>query len=321
MKFYSGLTALISLSLIASCKGPADIPDVNIDPEPDITISETVTVKSTSHFFPKETIIKATIAPKTGMRAFSSKILLLSESGKVFATDTAFPQLQLINAGPFSDITGFYLSDNSSGFLALDQDGTVSAFLDRSDSRFGSLEITGLGTDVELCESQLRAPGRMTLKSDGMVKRWETSSPEGAEALEFKALIGSDDTSDEASDEVCGRGQDFSLSITDPFPTMMAEKTPEDISAQLENSYNFKAGLYNGKMVLSHQGASKSVTIEEGLSIAGLKSPEWVFTTSQPLGNTFNQGLTLVRGDGENRIVMIANDYLAKAVFEGFNSP
>ncbi len=293
----------LTLALIG-CKDKSEPVEVNINPEPDVKISSSVDVKATSHLFPKEQIIKATIAPKSGMRAFSSKILLLSDSGKLYATDTAFPQLELIHAGPITDISGFYLSDNISGFLAQEAENKISAYLDTDAGKFDVIPLEGLPSGVGFCEDMIKRPGLITLSLPDSKTTFSLSFKE--ERLTLSAVEDGQD---------CGKARQFALTKQEGGTSLLAEKTAAQIAEQLAGSKIYETFILSSGLAVQHGQTAKGVKVIDGLSIDGLSTSQWTYSTSQPLGNTFNAGVTLIRGDDENRIVMIANDYLARTVF------
>ncbi len=303
MKITHILIPALALALIG-CKDKAAPIEVNINPEPDVKITGTVDVKATTHIFPKEQIVKATIAPKSGMRAFSSKILLLSDTGKLYATDTAFPQLELIHAGPITDISGFYLADNSSGFLAREAENTMTAYLDMGSGKFEKIALDGLPADVGFCEDRIKRPGQITLSLPDSTTSFDVSFAENT--LSFTP----------ANDgQFCGKGREFVLSDQERGTSFLTEKTAIQVSEQVAASEIYKTFILSSGLATQHDQTAKGIKVVDGLSIDGLATSQWIYSTSQPLGNTFNAGVTLIRGDDQNRIVMIANDYLAKTVF------
>jgi len=300
------ISALITTFAIAvsGCKDKADPVEININPEPDVKVTGSIDVKATSHVFPKDQIIKASVAPKAGMRAFSSKLLLLSESGKLYATDTAFPQVELINAGPVTDISGFYLPDNSSGFLAREGENTVTAYLDSESGKFEQIKLEGLPADIGFCEDMINRPGQITLSLPDRKSSFDLTFSDGTLSL----------TPAKEAQE-CGKGLQFALSNQENGTSMLAEKTAEQVTEQLQNSQLYRGYILSSGLAFQNGVEATGVKVVDGLSIDGLATSQWIYTTSQPLGNTFNSGVTLIRGDDQNRIIMVANDYLAKTVF------
>jgi len=293
-------TALILLG----CKDKSDPVEININPEPDVKVTGSVDVKATTHLFPKEKIIKASIAPKAGMRAFSSKILLLSDTGKLYATDTAFPQLELIHAGPVSDISGFYLTDNSSGFLAREAENTVTAYLDTDSGKFDKVALDGLPSGVSFCEDRIKRPGQITL-----------SLPDSKTSFDIAFADGTLTLSPNVDGQDCGIGRQFALPKQEGATSLLAEKSAQQITDQLKDSDVYKLFILSSGLAIQNNNQATGIKVVDGLSIDGLATSQWLYSSSQPLGNTFNSGVTLLRGDDQNRIVMIANDYLARTAF------
>lgn len=300
------------------CQDPEIITDVNINP--DIALSNTgvktdnplamVDVRATTHLFPRETIIAATIAPKSGMRTFSSQILLLSDTGKIYGSTTAFPQLELITAGPYTAISGFYLEDNRSGFFARDDEG-LTAFIDGGEKGFEEIGLSTLQPNLKFCEATLHAPGQtiMATETDSIPFFLSQDTENGQNTL---TLIGNKTNEKEIS---CGQGRHFILPAFATTNASMEEKSAEQITDQIASSETVSTEVTKQGLVLTLGDQRRVIKIVDGLSIDGIESPEWIYTTSQPLGNTFNSGVTLIRGDGSNRIVMVANDYLGRTVF------
>jgi len=304
-------TTLFAALFLLSCgdKAPSSDDPVNIEAK------ETVSVKATSHKFPKETIIKASIAPKSGMNAFSSHILLLSDSGKVYTTNTAFGRVELVHAGPATDISGFQIDASSPGFLVKMQDGTLEAYSESASDSFEKISSVKTLESLTFCESQYKFPGQTSF-ADG--KRLKNASI----SLENSGTLTLSDTDSDSSDLSCDNGRLFSVDTAPVSGAFLGERPQEEILQGLKTANRFEIAMSDTGLVMKHEGSAKKIEIEAGLSIGGIENPQWVFTTSQPLGNTFNHGVTLVRGDGDNRIVMIANDYLAKTVFaDAFTPP
>lgn len=291
--------------------------DININPEvertktskPDVAPAEAVNVKATTHIYPKELMIAASVAPKSGMRAFSSKILLLSESGKVYSATTAFPQLELAHDGPFTEISGFYLSDNRSGFFAVGNK-ELEAFIENESGGFEPQALLGIEAANSLCEDVVKTPGQITLSEAGALTRYDITV-EGSE-LNLVATDGADLT--------CGSGQTFLLAHAQPKAGMLENKTKADVADIIANSPVVSMSLNPG-LLLEMTDERRAINIIDGLSIDGIANPQWIYSTSQALGNTFNQGVTLVRGDDANRVVMISNEYLGKTVFGAMSAP
>ena len=312
------ITLSLAGLLLLACQDKEIITDVNINPEIERpqtgkNIDEnlpSVDVRATTHLFPKETIIAATVAPKTGMRTFSSQILLLSESGKVYSTTTAFPRLELIHEGPFDELSGFYLLDGRSGFLAKSGDN-IEAFLDGDPAGFKKVEFETSKSVLDFCQASLALPGQTVMKSDegNMVYFLSQNAGDEDERLYME------DNGSAGKNNACGQGSEFLLPAFTVASASMDEKTADQIREQITSGEIVSTEITSQGLVLSLEDKGLSVNVVDGLSIDGISTPEWVFTTSQPLGNTFNNGVTLIRGDGNNRIVMIANDYLGKTVF------
>lgn len=299
-----------------ACQEKEIVTDVNINPDvkraqPEKAGDENlpiVDVKATTHLFPKEKIVSATIAPKTGMQTFSSQILLLSDTGKVYGTTTAFPQLELISEGPFSDISGFYLDNGQSGFLAKTESG-LTAFLDGGADGFENIKFEAFAYDVTFCEATLNSPGQTVLNSEkGKTIYFLVQDTENG-TLMMEDNVGT------GKDQHCGQGLEFILPAFTTAPASMDAKSAEQIKEQITSGERVSTEITSHGLVVALEDDRIGINVIDGLSIDGITSPQWVFTTSQPLGNTFNSGVTLIRGDDSNRIVMIANDYLGKTVF------
>jgi len=101
------------------------------------------------------------------------------------------------------------------------------------------------------------------------------------------------------------------------------EKKSFDPTSVFEDDYqepglsSFELGISSKGLAISQDNETIGLKIDSGLSIKGVDKPEWIYASNAALGNTFNSGVTLIRGDSNARIIMIANDYLTRKAFEG----
>jgi len=238
-------------------------------------------VRATWELNPPKKMVRAAVAPKQGFAASMGHILMLSEAGEIYSTNTGFGTFTKISDGPYSDIIGLDRGENPSEFLALSEDGKVSLFTEISDTGFSSQALNLATPAIQaFCQSLTVSSGTVEMLGDNNSSFTITANSEAVTAVK--------------SGISCKDG--------------INARSPQYYYLQ-KGTGLFQSG--DNIFVESEFGAN-SLKVTAGFSIAGLDSSDWVFTTSAPMGNTFTGGLTLISDDQSNRITMISNDYLLK---------
>lgn len=310
------ITSILSGLLLAACGNSSDTAEtpapnatIPVDTKP-IASSDTVNVAivPTSQLDTPERIIAASIAPEPGISAWSSHILLLGQSGQLFAGNTGFGKVQKLADGPYKDVLGLSMGFEPPVFLTRTEYGTVTAFQDSGEDGFKAIEINNpeelYGT---FCGSYPVTPDVFALVIDDTIETVLYSVDETGLSLKSGGA---------APDQSLDCKTQFSL---ETFSAATADK-PFDPSSVFDDDYQdnsrsqYQLSLSDG--VLSYNKGDKRVSlkVEHGLSLMGMENPAWIYATSSPLGNTFNKGALLLGSSTENRVVMVSMEYLLKQV-------
>jgi len=302
--------------LAAGCKPSEELAAPVLDENTPI-----IRLVATSELNPPEKITKASVSPKPGFASWTGQILLLTDQGKVLSTNTGFSGFVSVHDGPFKDILGLSQGESPSIFLALDETGVVKAFK----------ENEGVGFDpfpISMNELSVTSFCFMEAPSD---KEIYVNTPSGHSKHSFliknDALIeiGAGESIYDNQSITCGidkRIETYALSdsrrlnsITDQINPLIIDNVSNfaAISSENETAILFRSSN-KPELIINHKNELSKIAIDAGLSIAGIENPEWVYSTSESMGNTFQKGLTLIGDQDSNRIVMIANDYLLDTV-------
>ncbi len=242
-----------------------------------------LTVRATWELKPPKKMVRAGVAPKQGFAASMGHILMVSEDGEIYTSNTGFGTFTKLSDGPFVDVMGLDRGENPSEFLALRGDGKVSLFTEISDSGFSSQELNITPSNIKgFCQSA-------DVPTDNLILLDTSDSS-------YTLTVSKDTISTEKKSMSCGDASD--------------PKSADYYYLQKDLGI-FRSG--NGVFTEGATGAN-ALKVTNGFSIAGLDNSDWVFSTSAPMGNTFTGGMTLISDADSNRIIMIANDYLLKRI-------
>jgi len=274
--------------------------------EPELDALREVSVQATSQFFPSENIVKVSLAPEIGLGAWTSPILLLSESGKLYSTNTASEQVVDINDGPFSDILGLSRGFDPAMILAANEAGNIVTLMEDDDKTFQPIAVDSADiTAFSFCATSPATPDTFIVVDKDGSRMLNYSVSNNAIKIEDRNV----------TDRECPAN--FVLTKQKP----KTDAKPFDPKSVFEDEYtgenydSYELSLSPRGILLSDGEETVSIKIEAGLSIRGISNPAWVFSSNAPLGNTFNGGVTLIKSKDDKRIVIIANDYLIDQAF------
>lgn len=306
-------STIITALCLAACGGESDDND-NKPAESSATATETtekadssqdiVALVPTSFLTPPENIIRASISPKPGLQTFGSKILLLSESGKLYAGGTGFAPVEELLEGPFRDVQGLSLGFEPAAFLTLTDTGELKAYQENDQGVFKSVP---LNTPEELtgnfCGTFPATPDLFVMEVGGVPTRILYQMEAGALSLSLGEALDNPDLDCQSVYEL----QSFEETTQDK---------PFDPSSVFDDDYadtrytSYELALENGQLTHIQDKKTTVFSIESGLSMEGLAKVDWFYATNTPLGNTFSKGAVLMGNRSENRVIMISMEYL-----------
>ena len=275
-------------------------------------------IKATSQILPPEKIIKVSIAPKPGFAASLGQILLLGESGDIYASNTGFGGVNKVAAGNYSDILGLSRGESPSIFLALNPNGDIKPFIENTQEGFDPISLSAGDLKVDsFCQMEIPSDESVFLIVDGRLQKLNYRIS-GRSAIELTKT----DTPNISNIASCYVSQNDAIytSNTAGLLSITGDKNEvfsKDVSSAV--SLNADLSLIQTKEanLFAQQGdKNTSLKITAGFSIPGIKKANWLYVTNASMGNTFSGGLTLVGDKADDHIVMISNEYLVKTIAE-----
>jgi len=258
-------------------------------------------VSATSELRPPEPIIDATIIPKPGFAAWTGHLLLLTTSGKIYATNTGFGEMKNISNGSYTDIIGIPNGELPGIILAIDEAQQLEGFIENETGGFNNLNFDKFtGELAGFCDQESLDSSHFYGIVNGAIQKIAVDLKENELSLTDSGELF------EKNIQSCHLNNDNSWSLIRNNEDIFAKTS---IVSPQHGAIDIKVsdqGLFAGI-----ENVDYKVEIKSGLSIMGIEKPIWVYSTSENLGNTFSQGLTMVIGSGSDRIVLISNDYLA----------
>jgi len=308
------LTLSAAILALYGCKNSKD--DAVAAPQ---EASSTVSLTATSDIEPPVKIIKASVSPKS-FASWLGHIILLGEDGSIRTTNTGFGAFTILAPAGFKDIQGSAQGDEASIVLALTEDGSLAAFREDSDDSFAALPITETHSGyASFCHDETPRLDHVYVRDlENQLVRLDFK----VTATESLAVTRGDVIADDTL--LCAVNQNGELTYIDGS-RFFHKQSGEDFSKADRRAFNSFSPISSSEFpvaLVTQTGTVgvfvvddytvKALSIEAGLSINGIENPEWIWSTSAPMGNTFTKGLTLVADKESNRIVMISNEYILR---------
>ena len=177
------------ISVLAACsdtKNPSENNNGTSTPKTDTSEKPlALNIITTSEINTPEPVVKATIAPKLGLQAWSSHLLLLSDTGKVYSGSTAFGRSEKISDGPYSDVIGLARGFDPAMFLALTNDGKLKAYRENEESGFSQVPLS-LSQELRgtFCNTYEVTPDTFAMNRNGKVQLISYEVENGVISLE-----------------------------------------------------------------------------------------------------------------------------------------
>lgn len=270
-------------------------------------------------------MIDAAFVPNP-IASWASQIVLLSKDGDIWRTNTDGEAPLLISKGAYQDILGLTRQNGAGVFLAAQEDGRASAFVERDDiGNFKPMTVSQGPFGIKaFCNGSGETAAFINM--DGQISHLKST-------LNLEVAIELDNA----------------ILPAPPMPVFACTlNRVGDIFAIAEKdknifTYRFKDGnwsLYEGdirtrnliwvqaegvdmalgvvpdenSVSLLSGGSVHRMTIEDGLSIRGLEGTSFVSGTDAKMGSAYNEGVILYGDDNDNRIVMLSLDYLGRVL-------
>ncbi len=265
------ITAITLTMVLTSCSR-----DATIEPE-DLPVIDLV---ATHDFETQVPIARLTFAPNSAA-PWLGRVILLSENGKLYSTDIEGRAPKPVGNSHYIDVFGLTRDTAPGVFLAINQEYGIEAFIEADDEgNFSPMIYVG-----ETISATMFCP--------------DTSSEGHAVIIvtpEYKRI-------------------DLGFEINDGGITQLINNrnagTYDEAACRGSASYPFHIKDKNILMLdPMNQGGGYLININDGLSIRGLKSANFIATTRANFGGTYTGGLVAM-GDGEQqRLVFISVDYI-----------
>lgn len=243
-----------------------------------------ITVNSTSEISAPAPIILATFVPNS-VASWLGHIIMIDEDGNLHRSTTD-SQTHLVEKGNFTSAIGLGRIKKPGVFLAVNKKGTLKAFIEAdNEGNFKPLPVS-IDDNTRLtvfCQNSTPSPNSM----------WAVSS--GGDVTEYNVLI--TDNASVAIEPKETRGQKEAC-------TPLTYDEDQSIGVDIKSRY----------LTIETKGQTKTVSITNGLSIAGISNPAYASATTANMGSVFRDGVVLINEKNSGRIVLIARDYFKDAV-------
>ena len=242
-----------------------------------------INVRATSDLQAPDTIIGATFVPNS-VASWFGHIIMIDEKGRLHRSTTD-SEVRLVDSGKYKSVLGLARIKQAGVFLAITQKGVLKAFIEADDE--GNFK----GLPISIGDGQ-----RLTAFCDSEVPNTDT----------ILAL------------DKSGKVQSFNINITDNASVNLDAQGPTGASDCTAPMFNSEDSLDmmddSDHMAINMEDKTMTVSITNGLSISGIKSPSVTTVTTANMGSVFNNGLVLVAEKGTGRIVLISRDYFIEAL-------
>ena len=246
--------------------------------------SADIVVRATSELNAPAPIVKATFVPNS-VATWLGHIIMIDTDGNLHRATTD-SQVNLIDKGDYSSVIGLARIKQPGVFLAITKAGSLKAYIESDDDgNFKALPVSiNDGTRLtEFCQSTLPHEDVIwAINNNDMVTSYKIDVTDNASV----AIASLDDTAKTKACAPLTYDGEESLTIADDAPHLTAQVNAE----------------------------TKSVSITNGLSIAGISNPAYVGATSVNMGSVFRDGVILTTEKDSGRIVLIARDYFVEAL-------
>lgn len=277
-RFYILLGAILALSACQS-EGGKKKSQANI-PAADIV------VRATSELNAPTSIIATTFVPNS-VASWLGHIIMIDKNGNLHRS-TSDSQVSLIDKGDYSSVIGLARIKQPGVFLAVTESGSLKAFIESDDEgNFKALPISIKdGTRLsEFCQNSTPSGDKIWAVNDKNITAGFKVSVTDNASIAIEPI------------EADIKSASCAPLIYDSDNTLSLDKASPHLSALID-------------------GETKTVSITNGLSIAGITNPAHIGATTANMGSVFRDGVILASDEDSGRIVLIARDYFVDTLSE-----
>lgn len=300
----------------------------------DIASLPVLSLRVTSDISTPETMVKVGFIPKAVKTEGANftlnlpgQIVTLADTGSLWITTTEGEEPILISVGPYFDFHPVPQNNGDSLIIAVKEDGAVSAFIQPSGSeRFEYLPVSSNEASIKrFCAGH--SPGAMHLVTrGGQLRDFTVNFAKNNQVAEVIANNRLKATGNVLS---CYTHQDGTVYAE------MREKTSavwKHISGekskfveQVTNMSNITplrddifAGLdtETGTPLMTLKTGHHRASIEDGLSIQGLETADFLAYTPASMGTVYSDGLFVLSDPDENRLVLMSAGFVNRVIEE-----
>ncbi len=243
-----------------------------------------IVVRATSELTAPSPIIQATFVPNS-VASWLGHIIMIDTGGNLHRATTD-SQVYLIDKGDYRSVIGLARIKQPGVFLAITKTGSLKAYIEADDDgNFKALPVS-INDKTRLthfCQSALPHQDVISaMSSDGIVTSYKIDVTDNASV----AIAAIDDNVKTKACAPLTYDKEDRISLADNAPHLSAIVSTEP----------------------------KTVSISNGLSIAGISNPAYVGATTVNMGSVFRNGVILTTDKDSGRIVLIARDYFVETL-------
>jgi len=317
---YSRFYKLIAFTATVMCSGCGDTQKsemITVPPDSDYQISVTSDLETSDR-------VKAVTFVPNSAASWLGAVVLLTEDGALYRTNGQSSKPVKISDGPYKDVFGFARQAQPGVFLALENNGSLDAFIEIDDAgNFDPIPLSFGGSPIaQFCTDSIPKDTNLWAITETSTKKLAVTIQENkaVELIENDIITLPKGTQPVAcatntSDEV--------WVLTDKGLFKHAEQnwqqSPYPASAQNlvvlpGNDVLLSSQSPYAHILLTDERNTQAISLSDGLSIRGIDAVSYVTVTNANLGSTFSDGV-LIAVDGENqRLVMVARDYFLSEI-------
>lgn len=305
----------LALAFLVACSSEPSIKTVPVED------MDVFSIRATGNISTPAIMTDVAYVPNN-VASWMSQIILLSEDGDIWQTTSDGDTPRRVSKGDYQDIRGLRRDNEPGIFLAAQPDGRVSAFIEREDiGNYKPMTISQGSFGVkQFCDGSDNRIWVLDMENNLRRLALETSADMALE-LASNAPITPPNTAlscttgaDEAVHVVMQKNETVRTRVykDGDWELDQAELNSPTLTLLPLETTDLRLGLdaLTSTPLIVHNGVSKRLLIDDGLSIRGLSKASFVHGTDHAMGSAYNEGLILF-GDAENgRVVLLSLDFM-----------
>lgn len=300
----------------------------------DIAALPVLPLRVTSDIITPETMTKAGFIPKAVQTEGSNftlnlpgQIVTLADTGSLWFTTTEGEEPLLVSVGPYADFHPVPQSNGDSLVIAVKEDGAVSTFIQPNGSdRFESLPVSSNEATIRSFCAGHNLDVMHLVTHSGDLRNFSVTLARDNQVAEITVndtIKTSDNVLSCYTDqdgivyaETQGKNSGIWSVISD------GKSKPVVEAANMTNVAPLKANIFagldaaTGTPLITLPSGSYRANIEDGLSIQGLETTEFMAYTPASMGTVYSDGLFVLSDPNENRLVLMSAGFVNKALDE-----